>query len=50
MKNEKDSEKLLQLEKYFKKSIKLALHNENLTKGQWKKPPKLLECIEKCLL
>ena len=24
-------------------------HNENLTKGQWKKPQKLLVCIEKCL-
>ena len=28
----------------------IFIHNENLTKGQWKKPPKLRECIEKCLL
>ena len=29
---------------------KAFLHSENLTKGQWKKPQKLLVCIEKCLL
>ena len=28
----------------------VSLHNENLTKGQWKKPQKLQVCIEKCLL
>ena len=29
---------------------KYVLHSENLTKGQWKKPQKLLVYIEKCLL
>ena len=32
------------------KFLDAGIHNENLTKGQWKKPPKLSECIEKCLL
>ena len=42
--NQRIQLKLMHTEPY------VSLHNENLTKGQWKKPQKLQVCIEKCLL
>ena len=42
--NQRIQLKLMHTEPY------VSLHNENLTKGQWKKPPKLEKCKGKCLL